>query len=229
MKPLSAKRFLIDDAFDSMVEAIADGRLKPGERLAQERLASLLKISRQPISHALVLLKQAGLAVEKGGRGLVVAPLDAPQLRGLYQVRVALDSVAARLAAERVRSSGRGGEVAALLEALRKTVEEGRKAVAFADRSALASADAAFHMGLNRLAGNAAITDIAARHWVHLRRVLVQLQPPRELFLQAWQEHAAILDAVAAGEADRAERLTRQHAEKAAGEITQRLESARDL
>ena len=59
-------------------------------------------MSRQPISHALQLLKQQKLVEENGRRGLIVSEIDAARVRELYQVRSALDALAARLAAKRI-------------------------------------------------------------------------------------------------------------------------------
>ena len=86
IEPLPNQPALIDQVHDRLVAAIADGSLPPGERLTQESVAAMLGVSRQPVSHALHLLRMQGLAIETGKRGLVVAPLDAARLRGLYQV-----------------------------------------------------------------------------------------------------------------------------------------------
>jgi len=93
---------LIDRAYEQLVEAIADGTLAPGQRIRQEELGRALGVSRQPISHALQLLKQQKLVEENGRRGLIVSGIDAERIRELYQVRTALDALAARLAAERI-------------------------------------------------------------------------------------------------------------------------------
>src|SRR5467141_3649438 len=69
---------------------------------ARSPLGSALGVSRQPISHALQLLKQQKLVEENGRRGLIVSGIDAERIRELYQVRTALDALAARLAAERI-------------------------------------------------------------------------------------------------------------------------------
>ena len=102
MQPLDPQPALIDRAYEQLVEAIADGTLAPGQRIRQEELGRALGVSRQPISHALQLLKQQKLVEENGRRGLIVAEIDAARVRELYQVRSALDALAARLAAERV-------------------------------------------------------------------------------------------------------------------------------
>src|SRR5258707_14749877 len=102
MDPLTVAPNLIERVHLSLVDAIADGSLAPNERLTQEEIAQRLSVSRQPVSHALQLLKRQGLVVEQGKRGLTVAPVEPHWIRSLYQVRAALDGLAARLSAERI-------------------------------------------------------------------------------------------------------------------------------
>jgi DNA-binding transcriptional regulator YhcF (GntR family) len=102
MQPLDPQPALIDRAYEQLVEAIADGTLAPGQRIRQEELGRALGVSRQPISHALQLLKQQKLVEERGRRGLIVSEIDPNRVRDLYQVRSVLDALAARLAAEHV-------------------------------------------------------------------------------------------------------------------------------
>jgi DNA-binding GntR family transcriptional regulator len=92
---------LVDRAYRALLDAISSGRLAPGQRLMQEELAAQLAVSRQPVLQALRLLKQEGLVLDAPGRGLQVAPLEAAAVLQVYQVRGALDALAARLAAER--------------------------------------------------------------------------------------------------------------------------------
>ena len=56
MQPLAPQPALIDQAYERLVEAIAEGTLAPGRRIRQEELGRALGVSRQPISHALQLL-----------------------------------------------------------------------------------------------------------------------------------------------------------------------------
>ena len=101
MPPLAPKADLTMQTHAAIRAAILSGDLAPCTPLAQEELAERLGVSRQPISHALVLLKHEGLVVDRGRKGQMVAPIDAGRLLGLYQVRGALDQLAARLAARR--------------------------------------------------------------------------------------------------------------------------------
>ena len=108
MQPLDTQPALIDRAYERLVAAIASGTLAAGRRIRQEELAAMLGVSRQPISHALQLLKRQGLVEEAGKRGLIVCGIDAARIRELYQVRTALDALAARLAAARIAEGTAG-------------------------------------------------------------------------------------------------------------------------
>src|SRR5215831_19460819 len=69
MQPLDPQPALIDRAYEQLVEAIADGTLAPGQRIRQEELGRALGVSRQPVSHALQLLKLQKLVEETADAG----------------------------------------------------------------------------------------------------------------------------------------------------------------
>ena len=71
---LPAVPALTDQVHDRLLHAIVDGTLPAGERLTQDSVATLLGVSRQPVSHALLVLRRRGLLIEAGKRGLAVAP-----------------------------------------------------------------------------------------------------------------------------------------------------------
>src|SRR5436190_22698720 len=104
MIPLDPLPNLIDQVYARILEAIIDRTLLPGQRITQNELAERLGVSRQPVSQALHLLHRQGLLVESGRRGFEVTQLDPVRIRQLYEVRSAIDALAARLAAGRVRS-----------------------------------------------------------------------------------------------------------------------------
>ena len=68
---------LVDQVYRSLLDAISDGSLAPGERITQEDIAEKLAVSRQPVLQALRLLKKDGFVLDAPGRGVLVAPLDA--------------------------------------------------------------------------------------------------------------------------------------------------------
>lgn len=213
MQPLQTGPALIDQVHDQLVAAIASGDLAPGERVTQENVAALLGVSRQPVSHALQILKRRGLLIEHGKRGLAVAPLDRDRIRHLYQIREMLDGLAARLAAERCRD-GRAArdDIAALRDAL----DAGTTLVAGADIKQLVLADVAFHSALHRLSDNPEIARTVAEQWPQFMRSMGFVLGADDRAATIWQEHAAIAAAVLDGDPDRAEALSRAHARGAA-------------
>ena len=222
MQPLSLKPALMDQVYEAVLDEIAEGRLAPGTAVAQEDLAERLGVSRQPVSHALALLKQQGLVVERGRRGLQVAPIDPDYLRDLYLARAALDGLAARLAAEAVR----GGRVeASALAALEGLIEAGLKAVEGGDLEALMEADASYHAALNRLSGNRVIVEITALQWAHIRRGMRSVLGDPAYRWRAWEEHAQILQAIRRGDAGLAAQRAGSHAELAGEATWRRLRS----
>src|SRR4051812_39091893 len=145
MKPIDTQPVLIDQAYERLIEAIADGTLAPGQRIRQEELAAMLGVSRQPVSHALQLLKRQRLVEESGKRGLAVSGIDAERIQALYQVRTELDALAARLAAARVAARA----VAPAEErTLRRALEDGAALGAGDPVAAYIQADVAFHTAL---------------------------------------------------------------------------------
>jgi DNA-binding GntR family transcriptional regulator len=85
--------------YESLRDAISDGRIAPGERVREEDVARNLGVSRTPVREALQRLQQRGLLVLGAGRGLVVAQLSQQQVIELYAMRQILEGSAARFAA----------------------------------------------------------------------------------------------------------------------------------
>jgi DNA-binding GntR family transcriptional regulator len=80
-------------------EAIATGRLKPGARVLESELATLLDMSRTPVREAIATLEAEGLVSIDGARGRIVTKLDYQSMMELYAVREVLEATAAGLAA----------------------------------------------------------------------------------------------------------------------------------
>lgn len=211
---LHATPDLVDQVYQALLGAIADGTLAPGARLTQEEIAQQLAVSRQPVLQALRLLKQDGLVLDAPGRGVQVAPLDAPGIAAVYQVRGALDALAARLAAQQGRALDP------------KLIERGRKAARGRNVQAMIEADAAFHNAVYAAAGNPLIPRSAHLHWAHIRRAMGAVLQASSLRESVWDEHEAIARAIAAGDADLAERLMREHDERASQHMTRHLDAA---
>ncbi len=205
---------LVEQVYASLLDAISDGTLLPGSRIMQEDVAEQLAVSRQPVLQALRLLRKDGFVLDAPGRGVLVTPLDVTKLVQIYQVRSTLDALAARLAAH----------TKVVLDA--KLITQGRLAARGSDIKAMMTADAAFHAAVYVASGNPLIAQTAQTHWHHIRRAMgavLQLSTMRE---SIWDEHEAIANAIARGDAPKAETLIRQHGEDAGRNLAALLTQA---
>jgi DNA-binding GntR family transcriptional regulator len=219
MTPLEEAPRLIEQVYKRLLDAISDYSLAPGARIRQGDLADKLGVSRQPISHALHLLHRQGLVVEAGRKGFRVTPVDPDHIRRMYEVRGALDGLAARLAAARVRDDEPG---ARKLEA---ALRHGRGITANTPLPELTQRDVAFHQALYELSGNSVIADTIGPQWPHMRRAMASVLSMPRYPLTVWEEHATIAKCVLAAQPDEAERAARSHALNAGHAIVERLKA----
>ena len=223
MKPLQAMPSLSDQTYQAILDDICDGTLPAGTHLVQEKLAAQLGVSRQPIQQALALLKSDGMIEDVGRRGLRVTRVDLHLMRDHYDIRAALDGLAARRAAVSTRDPDFAKSVR---ERGRVVLAEGRQAVDAGIIRDMVRLDEAFHNLIYEASGNPLLARTAEIHWRFLRRVMGEVlrhaEPPHDI----WQQHEDILDAVLDGAGERAERLAFDHVERAAEMLTVSLETA---
>lgn len=215
MKALTTQPNLVEQVRDAILEEIASGAFAPGDRIIQEQIAHALGVSRQPVQQALVLLRNQGVLQDAPGRGLLVAALDPDHVRHMYDIRAAIEGLAARRAAE--LGAERAAKTGPAL------IEAGRKAVAAGSVARMIAADMKFHEFIYGLSGNPLIAPALETHLTYTQRVmgevLIRDEKPRDI----WDQHEAILKAVARGDGDRAEALVRSHLTQAAGFMVARL------
>jgi DNA-binding GntR family transcriptional regulator len=221
LQVLPATQSLIDRTYQQLLEAIADGTLAPGQRIRQAELADRMGVSRQPVSHALHLLKRQGLVEETGGKGLRVVPLDPFRVMQLYQVREVVDGLAARLGARQIAA---GAVKASEIDGLVEQLAVGTAFDLATPIPVLVRADTDFHRALYRLSGNPAIEEMTAPLWPHLMRSMAAVLRDPDYAIRVWRdEHAAILRYVLDGDSDRAEMAARDHAATAARVTAEQL------
>lgn len=209
MKPISNTPKRADQVYVSIRDSICEGTLKAGTHLVQENLAARLGVSRQPIQQAMVLLKNDGLVLERGSRGLYVAPLDILATVHRYQIRLGLDQLAARLCAERAAASP--GYAADLLASGGRIIDHGNQAVADGQYREAVGSDIEFHFFLYERSGNPMIAMTSDPLWHYLRRVMITVLSYAERGPLVWNQHRQILDAIGAGDTERAVVLVTEH------------------
>jgi DNA-binding GntR family transcriptional regulator len=224
MKLLKAQPSLSDQVYDAIVDEICDGTLPAGSHLVQEQLAKRLGVSRQPVQQAMALLKADGMVEEVGRRGLWVTPLDGDLMRRHYDIRATLDGLAARMAATRVAAAQElGGRFA---RSAGDILERGEQAVADGDVAGQVRHDMALHTLIYEMSGNPLLALTAEPHWRFLRRAMGEVLRRATLPREIWRQHVEIVDAIAGGDADRAETLMVVHDLAAAKTLRAALDAA---
>jgi DNA-binding GntR family transcriptional regulator len=188
-----------DMVYAILHEAILSGILPPGQRLGEELLAALFDVSRTPVREALLRLETTGLAHRVPRRGLIVARITPEEIVEVYVVRENLDGLAAHLAAQVATPSD-----VAILIAIN---EEFARAARAGDVVAMADLNLQFHEAVARVARNSLLSQFLTQIHHHVRRIPgTTFQHPGRA-ASAVEEHASIIEAIQARDAERARQL----------------------
>jgi DNA-binding GntR family transcriptional regulator len=186
--------------FDMLLAAVERGDLAPGARLREAELASKFGISRTPVREALLRLQTMGLAVPGPQRGLVVAELSYTQLRQLFSVRERLEGMAAHFAALNALPEE--------IEVLQDMVERDAGIV---DGNLLRDRNKVFHRQIYRASHNAYLVEILENLRIHLSLLRGSTYNSSDRIASAQAEHRDIVKAIAARDAEAAEKAARNH------------------
>ncbi|GAA1557185.1 GntR family transcriptional regulator [Brevibacterium picturae] len=214
--PIPQRRLLRDDVYRSIRDAIVRGQLAPGEQLRDQELGAWLQVSRTPVREALQRLAQAGLIVAEPGRMTRVAPENPEAVVHARQIAAQLHALAMSLAFPKLEAKDIA-DMETANEDLRSALGEATSGAS--DIDAAIAADDAFHEVALSRSGNPLIPD-------HLEVVTATLRRTEYLHFDSVtgsaspEQHAEIIAAVRAGEADRAMALTCENWSTLAGNST---------
>lgn len=180
---------------------ILEGRLAPGERLVEDRLAELLGVSRNPVREAIRVLETEGFVDAAGRRGAVVATLDEGQADEIFEVRLALEPLGARLAAQRDRPL--------LVARMKEVLAEAQDRSADRDLDHLADLHSELHALIFEMTGNAYLVALAIPMVKRGQWMLRQRSPLRDP--RAWAQHHDLIAAIEVGDAELADAEARRH------------------
>ncbi len=201
---------------DRLREDILAGRLTPGLRLVECDLTARFSVSRGPVREALRRLAAEGLIEHWPHRGAVVRRLSTREIRELFQIRVEMEQLAARLAAEAEDDEARARFAAAIEPILD---DRPRRAPGYLDENAT------FHDAIMALAGSHQLSELAQR----LRLPLIMAQVgdilTGDVLEASVREHRAIAGAILARDAAAAGARMRAHLERAAALALKRRET----
>jgi DNA-binding GntR family transcriptional regulator len=195
---------LREAAYEALLELITRGALRPGQHLVESELAERLGVSRQPVREALQRLSNERWVDLRPTQGAFVHQPTVAEADQLMAVRALLEAEAARLAAANAADGS--------IERLRELWREGVAALAADDIDAVVAANAALHARVMELAANDVLAELAAQV---SRRVRWYYTPvARQRGERSWEEHAALIEAIAAHDQDLAARVMREHTEQ---------------
>lgn len=192
---------------ETLREAIINGILQPGERLMEIQLAEELGVSRTPIREAVRKLELEGFVVMIPRRGTYVADLSLKDINEVFEIRTALDVLAAGLAVERIT-----GEE---LEELERLLVHIGEYIEKQNMDKLIEADSQFHDLLYQASRNDRLVGIIN----NLREQLTRLRSISSVYpgrmKNTWEEHRRLLEAIAQRNAELAMQIAREHMENA--------------
>lgn len=209
------RKTLDNQAANSIRRRIVEGQMSPGSRLTETSLSTEYSLSRGTIRSALRQLVSEGLIVQVPYTGWEVAPLTAQDAWELYTLRSALEALAAGLAAEGITENG--------AEQLHKAMDGIRKACDGRDTVAAATADFNLHMTIIRLSRHARLEEqynLISRQ-VHRYIVTSDALLPNQLTLV--EQHEPMVDAIVAGDREKAETVARAHNESEGRALVEHL------
>jgi DNA-binding GntR family transcriptional regulator len=198
-------RFVLGDKVtEFVIEAIMNGEYQPGDRVVASALGKRLGVSQAPIREAIRELVSRGFLENQPFKGTTVRNFSDKELREVYAVRSALESLAARLAAELLTDED--------LEALRSIVDEMVSAGREGDRLQMIQWDNRFHEAIVQIADNGLLYQLWQRlqfgYWTAVTTRLSNMDL-EELALR----HEAVLVEIASRDPSRAAEAMKHHIE----------------
>jgi DNA-binding GntR family transcriptional regulator len=209
IRPLQRPVPLRQSVYDALIDLIVGGELPPGQHMVETDLARQLGVSRQPIREALHRMEAEGWVDLRPSQGAFVhVPTDS-EVDELLDVRALLEAETARLAAA---SSPDPQTRTAQLARLREICREGQAAAEADDFGAAVAANNAFHAEIAVIGGNATLAELADIVGRRVQWYYRMVAPARGH--GSWTEHAEMIDAIEAGDPERARALARKHTER---------------
>lgn len=203
---------LVEEAYSGIRRRILDNHWSPGFQAMEQEIALQLGMSRTPVREALIRLCKEGLVEVIPRRGMRVLPVSPNDMREIYEILTALESMAAELLAARKPSGAELKPLVTATNAMEKALSKG-------DLDAWAAADELFHQRLIVMAGNKLLTDAIMSYWDRAHRARMFTLRLRPTPVDSTYEHMALVERLREGDAPGAAAANRQHRQRASREL----------
>ncbi|MFB7608663.1 GntR family transcriptional regulator [Streptomyces gardneri] len=192
-----------DLVYDSLRAAIAEGQLRPGERVNMDELARDFGVSKIPVREAVKRLESEGLLVSRVHAGVTVAEIDVTEMRGVFLAREAIEGLVAGLVAEQADE--------ALLDRLDEIQTAMRGALESGAIDRLSELNTSFHRALAEATGYRILADLTEQLLLTIRRYRAVAPIDEMNWRSVIDEHDGIIGALRRGDATAAADAARAH------------------
>lgn len=203
LEPLSNNLQMGTRVYQALLNSIVTGQIESGSPLRPDVVARQLKVSTTPIREAMHRLENDGLAVKVPYQGWFVREFTNEQVQELYEVRAALESLAVRLACERITDEE--------IESLRKLQSVGETALAEADREAYRDYNLKLHEAILKAARNSYLFSVMGQLRVQNDMLMIKTSRIAGRSLRAFEEHGRVIELIAQRQVKAAEQLMQTH------------------
>jgi DNA-binding GntR family transcriptional regulator len=203
--------------FESLREAIISGQLKPGERMMEIQMAEEMGVSRTPVREAIRKLELEGLVVMIPRKGAYVSGLSLKDIADVFEVRGALEGLAAELASERITDEE--------LERLERYLVQITEDIEKGDLNKVVETDTEFHTQLYKASRNDWLLQIINNLREQIQRFrTTSLSLPGRMKI-AVDEHRQIVEAISSRNGKLARKLAQEHIEKAENSLMSMIQN----
>ena len=198
--PKISRNVLSSKVYVALKEMIANHRFQPGARLNVEKISKEMEVSRTPVWEAVRRLQQEGLLVNIPYRGVFMVEMTLDRALELYQVREALEGLAARLAALYANEK--------TLEKMKETLENQIKVIEKGDLLGYSRSDFEFHSLIYKMSHNSVLQEMLESLKTKMQPITMEVKP---ILPRLYEDHLEILEAIRFKDQDRSEKILRRH------------------
>jgi DNA-binding GntR family transcriptional regulator len=206
MAPIKNYMLLSECVYEEVKNMIVHDELKPQEKITEVMLSNMLQVSRTPVREALRSLNSEGYITLVPNFGFMINEFTTKDAIEILQVRRSLESLAARLAAEKINEEGKK-----LLLSIKSSMEEIIELDLIERSKELVHIDVNLHAEITRIAGNDRLTQLTKFLRDKIYRTRLAMSTEISQLLICSEQHKTIIDAIVSGDADKAEKMEKEH------------------
>jgi DNA-binding GntR family transcriptional regulator len=211
---------LTERVYRDLRRAIITGGIPGGTRLVESSLAAEMQVSRTPVREALHKLGLEGLLYSIPRAGYIVEEMSEYDVEDLFEVRIKIEQMAARMALEKITPNE--------IEQLEQNLEQADRVLQNAELRQMAELDTEFHGIIYKAARSKTLYRICQTLSDHTLKYRIALIDQSEMGRRTRDGHCDIYEAILSGDGDRVDRAVQSHLELAKKDISRLMRRTRE-